>query len=194
MKTNGSIGILKWYLSKVRSLSESIIRMNWFEVIFFIGFGLLYFLFTLLLNIFFGWNQWQGCLFWTFVGVEVLLLLRFFVFPIFKLLKLQRELITMRLQLLLEVTSMSMIVWLIFSNCQIRVRATFLNYFIDRSKTLWQIPFGNAINFKSNSKYLPFALFHFAYSGFLCIWDNAVISQSLNRVVILTISFASRTF
>jgi hypothetical protein len=31
----------------------------------------------------------RAVLFWTFVGVEVLLLLRFIVFPIFKLLKLQ---------------------------------------------------------------------------------------------------------
>jgi hypothetical protein len=32
----------------------------------------------------------RAVLFWTFVGVEVLLLLRFIVFPIFKLLKLQK--------------------------------------------------------------------------------------------------------
>jgi hypothetical protein len=72
-------------------------------VVLFIGLGLLYFLFTLLLNILVEANG-KGCFVLDFVGVEVLLLLRFIVFPIFKLLKLQRELITMRLQLLLEVT------------------------------------------------------------------------------------------
>jgi hypothetical protein len=63
---------------KLEAFIRSIIRMNWFEE-YFIGLGLLYFLFTL----FFEYFLWlkpmaRAVLFWTFVGVEVLL--RFIVF------------------------------------------------------------------------------------------------------------------
>ena len=59
--------------------------------IFFIGLGLLYFLFTLFVE-YFLWLKPMGrtILFWTFVGVEMYLLFRFILFPIFKLLKLQK--------------------------------------------------------------------------------------------------------
>jgi hypothetical protein len=58
-------------------------------VVLFIGLGLFLFFFVE----YFLWLKpmARAVLFWTFVGVEVLLLLRFIVFPIFKLLKLQRN-------------------------------------------------------------------------------------------------------
>ncbi|MEG1227509.1 MAG: hypothetical protein RSD71_02335, partial [Flavobacterium sp.] len=57
----------------------------------FIGFGLLYFLFTLFVE-YFLWLKTTGrtLLFWVFIGVEVFLLFRFILFPIFKLFKLQK--------------------------------------------------------------------------------------------------------
>jgi hypothetical protein len=65
-------------------------------------------------------------------------------------------------------------------------RATFLRitFSLDRSKAnaLQPIPFGNAINFKSN-RYLPFAIVPFCFFFFYASGNNAVISQSLNRVV-----------
>jgi hypothetical protein len=60
-----------------------------------------------------------------------------------------------------------------------------ITFSLDRSKAnaLQPIPFGNAINFKSNSKYLPFAIVPFCLFWFYMSGNNAVISQSLNRVV-----------
>jgi len=60
-------------------------------MIFFIGLGLLYFLFTLFVE-YFLWLKPMGrtFLFWTFILVEIFLLSRFILFPIFKLFKLQK--------------------------------------------------------------------------------------------------------
>jgi len=54
--------------------------------IFFIGLGLIYFFFTLFIE-YFLWLKPQGrtFLFWFFIAVEVFLLLRFILFPIFKI-------------------------------------------------------------------------------------------------------------
>jgi hypothetical protein len=53
-----------------------------------------------------------------------------------------------------------------------------------KANALQPIPFGNAINFKSNSKYLPFAIVPIVLMLiFYVSGNNAVISQSLNRVV-----------
>ncbi|MGL5111053.1 MAG: hypothetical protein ACRC6O_00280, partial [Flavobacterium sp.] len=59
----------------------------------FIGFGLLYFLFTLFIE-YFLWLQpaARTFLFWSFIGVEVFLLCRFIAFPLFKLCKFQKGL------------------------------------------------------------------------------------------------------
>ena len=60
-------------------------------IILFVGLGLLYFLFTILVE-YFLWLPTSGrtILFWLFVGVQVFLLLRFILFPLFKLFKLQK--------------------------------------------------------------------------------------------------------
>ena len=60
-------------------------------IILFVGFGLLYFLFTLFIE-YFLWLKPIGrtFLFWAFVMVEVFLLFRFILFPIFKLFRLQK--------------------------------------------------------------------------------------------------------
>ena len=60
-------------------------------ILFFIGLGLLYFLFTLFVE-YFLWLKpiARTVLFWTFVFVEFFLLFRFILFPLFRLFKLQR--------------------------------------------------------------------------------------------------------
>ncbi len=60
-------------------------------VILFIGLGLLYLIFTLLIE-YFLWLSATGrtILFWLFVAVEAFLLIRFIAFPLFKLFKLQK--------------------------------------------------------------------------------------------------------
>ena len=59
--------------------------------IFFVGLGLLYFIFTLFVE-YFLWLKptARTILFWTFILVELFLLVRFILFPIFKLFKKQK--------------------------------------------------------------------------------------------------------
>ena len=59
--------------------------------IFFIGLGLLYFIFTLFIE-YFLWLKptARTFLFWIFIAVEVFLLLRFIAFPLVKLFKLKK--------------------------------------------------------------------------------------------------------
>src|SRR5690554_5781253 len=59
--------------------------------IFFIGLGLIYFLFTLFIE-YFLWLKPLGrtVLFWLFIVVELFLFFRFICFPIFKLFKIQK--------------------------------------------------------------------------------------------------------
>ena len=60
-------------------------------IILFVGFGLIYLFVTLFIE-YFLWLKPMGrtLLFWTFVGVELFLLSRFILFPLFKLFKLQQ--------------------------------------------------------------------------------------------------------
>src|SRR5690606_10056215 len=60
-------------------------------IFFFIGLGLLYFLFTLFVE-YFLWLKPIGrtILFWLFVAVELVLFFRFICFPLFKLFKIQK--------------------------------------------------------------------------------------------------------
>lgn len=53
-----------------------------------------------------------------------------------------------------------------------------------KAQTLNPIPFGNAINFKGNVKYLPWAIIPILFFAFFMISGNSdVITQSFNRVV-----------
>jgi hypothetical protein len=160
-------------------------------VVLFIGLGLLYFLFTLFVEYFLWLKPMaRAVLFWTFVGVEVLLLLRFIVFPIFKLLKLQKGIDYNEASIIIgshfvDVNdSLTNFLQLSDSGKEQHSSELLLASIDQKANALQPIPFGNAINFKSNSKYLPFAIVPillilvFYVSG-----NNAVISQSLNRVV-----------
>ena len=166
-------------------------------ILFFIGLGLLYLLFTLFVE-YFLWLKPMGrtVLFWTFIVVEVYLLFRFIVFPIFKLFKLQKG---------IDYNEASNIIgnhftevkdkltnFLQLSSSDDQEKSELLLASIDQKASLLQpIPFGNAINFKSNNKYVPLALipillfFVFYLSG-----NSNVISQSFNRVVHFNSVFA----
>ena len=166
-------------------------------ILFFIGLGLLYLLFTLFIE-YFLWLKPMGrtALFWTFVGVEVYLLFRFIVFPIFKLFKLQKG---------IDYNEASNIIgnhftevkdkltnFLQLSSSDDQEKSELLLASIDQKASLLQpIPFCNAINFKNNNKYVPLALipillfFVFYLSG-----NSNVISQSFNRVVHFNSVFA----
>ena len=156
--------------------------------ILFIGLGLLYFIGTLLVEHFL-WLQPKGrtLLFWLFILVEVFLLLRFILFPVFKLFKLQQG---------IDYTEASKIIGNHFMevsdkltnflqlNNQANPSELLLASIDQKAKSLQPIPFSNAINFKKNIQYLPYAavplllLFIFMISG-----NSGIITQSFSRVV-----------
>lgn len=156
--------------------------------ILFIGLGLLYFIGTLLVEHFL-WLPPQGrtLLFWLFVTVEVFLLLRFILFPVFRLFKLQKG---------IDYTEASQIIGNHFSevsdkltnflqlNNQVNPSELLLASIEQKAKNLQPIPFSKAVNFKKNVKYLPYAavplllLLVFMISG-----NSAIITQSFSRVV-----------
>lgn len=156
--------------------------------IFFVGLGLLYFLFTLFIE-YFLWLKptARTVLFWSFVAVELFLLLRFILFPIFKLFKLQKG---------INYNDASNIIGNHFSEVGDKL-TNFLQLSEDKNKselllasieqkasTLQPIPFGNAINFGTNKKYLPLAIIPLLFFAFFYLSGNSnMISQSLNRVV-----------
>ena len=156
--------------------------------IFFVGIGLIYFLFTLFVE-YFLWLKptARTVLFWTFVTVELFLLLRFILFPIFKLFKLKKG---------INYEDASKIIGNHFNEVGDKL-TNFLQLSQDKNKsellvasidqkanTLQPIPFGNAINFGKNKKYLPLAIIPILFFAFFYITGNSnFISQSLNRVV-----------
>lgn len=159
--------------------------------VLFIGLGLLYFLFTLFVEYFLWLKPMaRAVLFWTFVGVEVFLLFRFILFPIFKLLKFQKGIDYNQASKIIgshfvDVNdSLTNFLQLSDSGKEQHSSELLLASIDQKANALQPIPFGNAINFKSNSKYLPFAIVPIVLMLiFYVSGNNAVISQSLNRVV-----------
>ena len=127
-------------------------------IILFVFFGLLYFFFTLFIE-YFLWLKptARTILFWFFVGIEIALLIRFIVFPIFKLIGLQKG-------ISLEESSE------IIGNHFPEVKDKLLNVLqlknntdqsdlliasiAQKSDELQPVPFSKAIDFKQNSKFL----------------------------------------
>ncbi|RYJ53279.1 hypothetical protein DR871_004305 [Flavobacterium petrolei] len=159
--------------------------------ILFIGLGLLYFLFTLFVE-YFLWLKPMGrtILFWTFVGVEVYLLFRFILFPIFKLFKLQRGIDYNQASAIIgnhfTEDSDKLTNFLQLSNPnEHQIKSELLAASIEqKAYALQPIPFGNAINYNVNRKYFPLALIPISLFAFFYFSGNSnMISQSLNRVV-----------
>jgi len=157
-------------------------------VILFIGLGLLYFIFTLLIE-YFLWLSTSGrtILFWLFVGVESFLLIRFIAFPLFKLFKLQQG---------INYEQASEIIGNHFSEVQDKL----LNFLqlANQSQTsellaasieqkaasLQPIPFSNAVNFAKNKKFLPYAIIPILLLILFFVTGNSeIISNSFARVV-----------
>ena len=126
-------------------------------------------------------------LFWTFIVVEIFLLFRFILFPIFKLFKLQKG---------IDYKEASAIIGNHFSDVNDKL-TNFLQLSNDQNQSelllasieqkansLQPIPFGNAINFNTNRKYLPLAILPILLFTFFYVSGNSkILSQSLNRVV-----------
>lgn len=157
-------------------------------LIFFLGLGLLYFLFTLLLE-YFLWLKPIGrtILFWMFVTVELVLLTRYIAFPLFKLFKLRRGIDYNEASRIIgghfyEVKDkLTNFLQLSGTSVQSELLAASIE---QKAHSLQPVPFTNAVNFKNNRKYLPIALIPILFFAFFYISGNSeMISQSLNRVV-----------
>lgn len=163
--------------------------------ILFIGLGLLYFIFILLIE-YFLWLSTSGrtILFWLFVGVESFLLIRFIAFPLFKLYKLQQG---------INYEQASEIIGNHFSEVQDKL----LNFLqlVNQSQTsellaasieqkaasLQPIPFSNAVNFAKNKKFLPYAIIPILLLILFFVTGNSeIISKSFTRVVNYETKFA----
>lgn len=155
----------------------------------FVGLGLLYLLFTLFIE-YFLWLQPSArtFLFWSFVLVEFFLLFRFILFPLFQLVHIKKG---------INYFDASKIIGNHFPDVQDKLlnllqlsqnaegSSDLVLASIDqKSKSLSLVPFGNAINFKANIKFLPVALIPlFFILLFFVSGNSSVISQSLNRVL-----------
>ncbi|MBF4492456.1 hypothetical protein IR010_07870 [Flavobacterium sp. MR2016-29] len=166
-------------------------------ILLFTGFGLLYFLFTLFIE-YFLWLKPTGrtLLFWLFIGVEVFLLFRFILFPIFKLFKLQKGIDYNQASKIIgnhftEVSDkLTNFLQLSASENSAESSELMLASIEQKANSLQPIPFGNAVNFKSNKKYLPLAIIPILLFAVFYISGNSnIISQSLNRVVHFNATF-----
>jgi hypothetical protein len=167
-------------------------------IIFFVGLGLIYFLFTLFIE-YFLWLQPQGrsFLFWFFITVEAFLLLRFIVLPVFKILKFQKGIDYKQASLIIgnhfsEVND-TLTNYLQLSNSEANAYNSelLLASIEQKANALNPIPFGKAIDFNNNRKFLPLAIIPILFLLFFFLSGNSsVISQSLNRVVHFNAAFA----
>ncbi len=126
-------------------------------------------------------------LFWTFILVEIFLLFRFILFPIFKLFKLQKGIDYKEASAIIgnhftEVDD-KLTNFLQLSNDQ-NQSELLLASIKQKASSLQPIPFGNAINFNRNRKYLPLVIVPILFFAFFYVSGNSkILSQSLNRVV-----------
>lgn len=156
--------------------------------IFFVGLGLIYLFATSFIE-YFLWLKPIGrrLLFWFFIGVEIFLLTRFILFPLFKLFKLQKG---------IDYNEASKIIGNHFTEVSDKL-TNFLQLSVDqnhselllasieqKANSLKPIPFANAIDFKKNRKFLPLALIPLFFFVFLLLsGQDRFITESMNRVV-----------
>ncbi len=156
--------------------------------IFFVGLGLLYFIVTLLVE-YFLWLPQGGrtALFWVFIAVEAFLLLRFILFPLFKLFKLQKGIDYNQASAIIgshftEVSDkLTNFLQLSGQSHQSELLAASIE---QKANNLQPVPFANAVNFKKNLKYVPYAAVPLLLILFFMLSGNSgVITQSFDRVV-----------
>lgn len=157
-------------------------------IILFVSLGLLYFLITLFIE-YFLWLKPMArtLLFWVFILVEVLLLLRFILFPIFKLIGLKKGISTEEASKIIgnhfpEVKDKLLNV---LQLKQYGEQSDLLLASIEqKSLELQPIPFTNAINFTTNLKYAKYILIPvFIWLLSLLSGINTKLSQSFDRVL-----------
>ena len=160
-------------------------------IVFFVGLGLLYFLFTIFIEYFLWLSpNYRTILFWIFISVECFLFFRFILFPVFKLFKLQKGIDYNQASLIIgnhfaDVRDQLLNFLQLSNTASSSVSSELLEASIEqRANKLQPIPFSNAIDFSANKKYLPLALLPIFLLVILFISGNKdIFSQSFNRVV-----------
>jgi len=156
--------------------------------ILFLAFGLLYFLFTLLVE-YFLWLKptARTILFWVFISVELGLLLKYLLFPVFKLLGFLKG---------ISLSEASKIIGIHFKDIddkllnmlqlqESNLDSEFTLASIERrAENLQPIPFKKAIRFSKNKKYLKYLLIPLSIGLATFLGkDKEVLSTSYNRVL-----------
>lgn len=159
--------------------------------ILFVGIGLLYFIATVSLE-YFLWLKVQGrtTLFWAFILVETSLFIRFILFPVFKLIKLQKGIDHKQASQIIgqhfsEIDDKLLNFLQLFETTSTQENSELLLASIDqKAQGLQPIPFSNAIRFSANKKYLPLALVPllFCLYFYVSAQDN-LLAEGLHRVV-----------
>lgn len=156
--------------------------------IFFIGLGLLYFLFTVFVE-YFLWLSPNGrrLLFVIFILFEIILLGRYILYPIAKLIKIQKGLDFEQASLLIgkhfsEVSDkLTNFLQLSKDNNQSELLLASID---QKADSLKFIPFGKAVDFRKNIKFLPIAIIPVLIILLLMFSNNLqLLSQSYHRVV-----------
>lgn len=158
-------------------------------ILFFLGIGLLYFIFTALLE-YFLWlpSSARTILFWVFIAVQGFFIYRFILEPLFYLFKIRKGIsydfsskiignhfleVADKLSNFLQLDAISQ------SDSDL-VQAAISQ----KSKDLQPIPFLNAIDFKKNIKYIPLAILPFLLLALFFVFGKGeVISSGFSRVV-----------
>lgn len=156
--------------------------------IFFVLFGLLYFFLTLFIEYFFWLEpQLRTFLFWSFIFIELLLLFRFVVVPIFKLVGLKSGLTDEQASKIIgdhfkEIDDKLLnIIQLEQSNEKSELLLASIE---QKSGELRPFSFNSAISFKDNVVYLKYLMVPVVI--WFAIWltgNNSIFTQSLHRVV-----------
>lgn len=156
--------------------------------ILFVATGLLYLLFTLLIEHVLWLSQTgRTILFWTFIAVELALFVRFIAFPLSKLLKLQKGLELAQASKIIgahfpEVNDKLLNVLQLKKNAQ--QSELLLASIEQKSVELQPIPFAKAINFKQNLKYVKYiGIPVVVYLLFVITGNSGIFSGSYERVV-----------
>lgn len=156
--------------------------------IFFLLFGLLYFIFTLFIE-YFLWLRpvARTFLFWIFILVEFGLLLKFILFPIFKLIGLQRG-ISQEMASKIIGKHFNEIDDKLLNLLQLNESKTHTDLLLasieQKSTELQPIPFKNAIDFRINFHYLKYLAIPITIFGIIYFsGNNYIFKDSLTRVV-----------
>ena len=156
-------------------------------ILFFVAIGLTYVLLVLSVEYFLWLGKLgRGFLFWSFVGLELVLLFRFVGLPLFRLFRLSKGIDYSKASVLIgnhfpEVRDKLInTLQLKSSNSQSDLLAASI---AQKTKELEPIPFSLAIDYKSNSRYIKYALIPVLIFGAVSLSKGtSFFSQSAERV------------